>query len=294
MPEQAKRTLYSLSPAYQRNVDPEDYEVVVVENASPHLLGASAAESSGPNVRHFLRDETASSPVFAVNFGAERARGRVLGLMVDGARLLSPGVVELALLAHRADTGALLSVPGYHIGSELQQRAVQAGHDEAAEARLLASIAWPEDGYRLFDIACFSGSCAGGFLVPYAESNCFCLAKDAFERLGGFDERFTSRGGGYVNLDLYVRATSLSDTTLFVTPGEGTFHQFHRGVTTGGVEQGEREKLMEDLHAEYMAIRGHAFTTPRREALLLGKVPANARRFVEQSVKAWSHRGGPA
>lgn len=290
MPEQAKRTLYSLSPAYQKNVDPEDYEVVVVENTSPRLLGAADAVGGGPNVRYFLRDEASSSPVFGVNFGARQARGRVLGVMVDGARLLSPGVVELALLAHRADARAVLSVPGYHIGSELQQRAVHAGHDESAEARLLSSIAWPEDGYRLFDIACFSGSCAGGFFLPYAESNCVCVGRDTFERLGGFDERFTSRGGGYVNLDFYVRVTALADTTLFVTPGEGTFHQFHRGVTTGGVARDERERLMDDIHAEYKAIRGHAFTMPDRDAVLLGRVPPNARRFVEESLQAWSRR----
>jgi hypothetical protein len=290
MPEQAKRTLYTLSPAYQRNVDAADYEVIVVENESPRLLGALEAEKSGPNVRYFLRDEGSASPVFAANFGAAQARGRVLGMMVDGARLLSPGIVELALLADRAAADALVSVPGYHLGSELQQRAVGSGYDELVEARLLSSIAWPEDGYRLFDIACFSGSCAGGFFLPYAESNCLCLGKDTFEQLGGFDERFVSRGGGYVNLDLYVRATELSGVTLFVTPGEGTFHQFHGGITTGGVASDERERLMEDIHGEYKAIRGHPFAMPRREAVYLGRIPPNARRFVEESVQSWARR----
>jgi GT2 family glycosyltransferase len=290
MPDQAKRTLYTLSPAYQRNVDAADYEVIVVENESPRLLGASEAESSGPNVRYFRRDEGFSSPVFAANFGAAEARGRVIGLMVDGARLLSPGVVELALLAHRAEAGALVSVPGYHLGSELQQRAVSSGYDESVEGRLLSSIAWPEDGYRLFDIACFSGSCAGGFFLPYAESNCLCLGKDAFERLGGLDERFVSRGGGYVNLDFYVRATELSGVTLFVTPGEGTFHQFHGGITTGGIASAQRERLMEDIHDEYKALRGHAFAMPQREAVYLGRIPPSARRFVEESVRSWARR----
>src|ERR1051325_9076614 len=102
MPEQARRTLHSLSPGYQRNVDPDDYEVIVVENESPRLLGATAAEGSGPNVRYFSRADGSSTPVFAMNFGAAQARGRVIGAMVDGARLVSPGVVELALLAPRA------------------------------------------------------------------------------------------------------------------------------------------------------------------------------------------------
>lgn len=290
MPEQAERTLHSLSPAYQRGVHAAEYEVVVVENRSERLLGEERAMARCPNARYFLLDGHSPSPAHAVNFGSSEARGRLLGVMVDGARLLTPGVVELALLAERADSGALVSVPGYHVGSELQQRAVHGGYDEATEERLLRGIAWPEDGYRLFDIACFSGSCAGGFFLPYAESNCLCLSKTTFERLGGFDERFRSPGGGYVNLDFYVRATELSETRLFVTPGEGTFHQFHRGITTGGVREDAREQLMEDIHAEYEALRGHRFAMPTREAFYLGRIPENARRFVDDSVRSWARR----
>lgn len=299
MPDQAARTLHTLSPSYQRDVDPSDYEVIVVENESPRLLGPERALASGPNVRYISGDGRSPSPAHAANRGASEARGRVVALMVDGARLLTPGVVELALLAERADPRAVLSVPGYHIGSELQQRAVDSGYDAAAEERLLASIRFPEDGYRLFDVACFSGSCAGGFFRPFAESNCLCLSKHAFERLGGFDERFASPGGGYVNLDFYVRATELADTRLFVTPGEGTFHQYHGGVTTGGIREEAREKLMEDIHAEYQALRGHAFAMPTREALYLGRIPPNARRFVHESARQCvrappDERGGSA
>lgn len=288
MPDQARRTLRSLSPAYQSGADSSDYEVIVVENESSSLLGETAALESGPNVRYFLRREQIASPVFALNFGAARARGAVVGAMIDGARLLSPGVVELALWIHRADPGAILSVPGYHIGSELQQRAVDSGYDETAERALLSSIGWPEDGYRLFDIACFSGSCAGGFFLPYAESNCLCLPKSAFDRLGGFDEGFVMAGGGYSNLDFFVRASELPGVRVFVTPGEGTFHQFHGGVTTGGVREAARQSLMDRLHDEYKQLRGHEFRMPRYEVRLIGKVPPNARRFVDESLASWT------
>src|SRR5436190_15597908 len=93
MPEQASRTLHSLSPAYQRNVDPSSYEVIVVENDSPRMLGEERAVTSGPNVRYFLRRERISSPVFSLNFGASEAKGPMVGVMIDGARLLSPGIV---------------------------------------------------------------------------------------------------------------------------------------------------------------------------------------------------------
>lgn len=287
MPEQARRTLHTLSPPYQRNVRAADYEIIVVENASDRLLGFEDAERSGPNVRYFLRDDASGTPVGALNFAASQARGAMVGVLVDGARLLSPGIVELALMAHRAAEGAVLGVPGYHLGTELQQRAVESGYDEAAESRLLASIDWSSDGYRLFDIACLSGSCAGGFFVPFAESNCLCMPKTTFERLGGFDPAFVSPGGGYVNLDFYVRLCELPETTLFVAPGEGTFHQFHRGVTTGGLRDEARARLMTDIGAEYRSLRGKEFTSPSREPFYLGKIPVNARRFVQRSARSW-------
>jgi glycosyltransferase involved in cell wall biosynthesis len=290
MPEQARKTLHTLSPAYQRNVLARDYEVIVVENASDRLLGAEVAEASGPNVRYFLREESSQSPAGAVNFAASLARGSMIGVLVDGARLLSPGIIELALMARRASANAMLAVPGYHLGSELQQRAVDSGYDEAVESRLLSEIDWLSDGYRLFEMACLSGSCAAGFFLPFAESNCLCVSRGLFERLGGFDAAFASPGGGYVNLDFYARACELPDTTLFVTPGEGTFHQYHGGVTTGGLRDESRARFMNEIRGEYRRLRGKDFVLPDRDPIYLGRIPRSARRFVHQSARSFEPR----
>lgn len=287
MPEQARRTLRSLAPGYQKNVSSGEYEIIVVENVSPRLLGRDAAEAVSPNVRYVLHEGASRSPGPAANLGVSLARGDRVGLLIDGARLLTPGVVELALMASRMTDRAVLSVPGYHLGERIQQEAADGGYDEAAEAALLERIAWPEDGYRLFEVACFSGSLREGFLVPFSESNCLCLAKRLFDELGGFDPAFASAGGGFVNLDLYERIVTRPDVTLFVTPGEGTFHQFHGGVSTGGVRGEERERMMEAFVREYEAIRGRAYAVPGREALLLGAIPPAARRFFRRSAAAF-------
>ncbi len=71
MPDQAEKTLYSLSTAYQQGVSEDDFEVIVVENASSAVLGETRACQYGNNVRYFYRQETLPSPVPAVNFGAE-------------------------------------------------------------------------------------------------------------------------------------------------------------------------------------------------------------------------------
>jgi len=198
--------------------------------------------------------------------------------------------VALALLVDRLGEGGVLSVPGYHLGRELQQEAVASGYDDAVERGLLEGIGWPEDGYRLFDIACFSGSCKGGFFVPFAESNFLSVHRALLDRVGGIHPGFVSRGGGFVNLDLYAEICAAPDCELYVAPGEGTFHQFHGGVTTGGVPAAAREALMAGFVAEYRALRGRDYHLPTREASFIGAVPAPARRFVKASLESWDAR----
>ena len=83
MPDQAEKTLYSLSTAYQRGVSEADYEVIVVENASSAVLGEQRACQYAGNVRYFYREETLPTPVPAVNFGASEASGSHITIMVD-------------------------------------------------------------------------------------------------------------------------------------------------------------------------------------------------------------------
>ena len=49
MDKQAEKTLFSLSPAYQRDVEESDYEVIVVENNSDEMLGQKRASENTVN-----------------------------------------------------------------------------------------------------------------------------------------------------------------------------------------------------------------------------------------------------
>lgn len=283
MPEQAKKTIYSLCSQYQRGVNDSDYEIIVVENNSSDVLGETAATSYGNNIRYFLRDETEPTPVHAINFGVEQARANTLSIMIDGARMVTPGLINYALVAMQLAPKVVISVPGYHLGEKLQQEAMLEGYDETLEHSLLESIEWPKDGYRLFDIACLSGTSAGGFFKPIGESNCLFLDKDTYDQIGGCDPRFNESGGGQVNLDLYKRACELPDTVLVVLPGEASFHQFHGGVTTG--QKGSvRRQAMEAHFAQYAAIRGEPYSPPEKRAIYLGSVPDSALRFIRHGA----------
>ena len=87
MPEQAERTLYTLAPQYQREVAESEYEVIVVENRSERMLGATRAARHAGNVRYFEREESQRTPVHAIAFGAEQARGTHIAIMIDGCLL---------------------------------------------------------------------------------------------------------------------------------------------------------------------------------------------------------------
>ncbi len=287
MPDQAEKTLYSLSTAYQRGVSEADYEVIVVENSSDRVLGEQRACQYGGNVRYFYREESLPTPVPAINVGAEQARGTHISVMVDGARMLSPAVVSYTLAATRLHHTPVVAVPGYHIGHMLQQRAVLDGYCEEEEQKLLASIDWPSDGYRLFEIACLSGTSRAGYFKPIGESNCLCVPVQLWRDLGGFDPAFTETGGGQVNLDFYKRAVESPDTLLVILIGEGSFHQFHGGITTG-TQGSERVKAMQDHFNQYASLRGGPYVSPDKRPVYLGSVHDSAIRFLQQGAdQAW-------
>lgn len=283
MPDQAEKTLYSLSPAYQQGVGESDYEVIVVENCSNRLLGEQRATQYASNVSYHLRDETTRSPVNSINFGAAQATGSHLAVMIDGARMVTPGVVRLALDVFRMSPHAAVSAPGYHIGHKLQQVAVNEGYDEKAEAKLLAGIDWPSDGYRLYDIAVLSGSCQGGFFSSNYESNFIAMSVRKWQALGGMDARYDDFGGGMANLDFYKRLLEYPGTPFYLLFGEGSFHQFHGGVTTGTLKE-ERDRVFEQIKEQDQRIRGDRRDPPSVTPVLFGTPHPSVYRFIRYSL----------
>jgi len=102
-----------------------------------------------------------------------------------------------------------------------------------------------------------------------------------YEKLGGYDERFQSPGGGLVNLDFYKRACDKLDN-LIILLGEGTFHQIHGGVATNRLP--EHHPYM-NFHNEYVAIRGFDFARSYREPIYFGSVPDQSIPFLSYSAE---------
>lgn len=280
MPHQALNTVRSIAPDHQLGATADDYEIILVENRSDRMTGEAAATAVAPNVRYFARENEGASPVPALLFGISQAKAPNLGLVIDGARMVTPRVIYYALAAFRITPHAVVCVPGYHLGGSEQHR--NPDHDEGAERRLLERADWQTDGYRLFEISTFfRGRHQYGYLLPLMESNCLFFSREDYNRIGGADRRFDMPGGGMVNLDLYKRLVELPSSELFVMPGEGTFHQYHGGVTTTADDG--REELLASFREQYRQIRGSKYTMPERPPRLIGAVPGWAIPALEFS-----------
>jgi len=205
--------------------------------------------------------------------------------MVDGARLVTPGILSLAAAAFRAYRDPTVAVLGWHLGEDLQHRSIAGGYDQAREDAFLAAIDWPRSGYRLFEIAVLTGSCVGGWFRPIGESNAVFVRRDAYGRLGGFDERFDFPGGGFVNLDFFRRAVLRKGSELVILLGEGTFHQLHGGIATNARSEQERQDLQRRWETQYKALRGGAFDMPEKRPIYLGGISPSVLPSIASSVQ---------
>jgi hypothetical protein len=291
MPRQAMNTLLSLSVPYQKNVTADDYEIIVVENDSGNNLDPAAVGALGSQFHYHLRNEAGVSPVPAVNFAFSQCRGSQIGLIIDGARMVTPRVIEYAMLGAKITEHALVMVPGYHLGERDQKFHLQTGHSEQLEIEKLEQLAWQDNGYRLFQWACWSSSNQRGYLQPMQECSALFCSADNFRLIGGADERFDQAGGGSINLFLYRKLGMLPTTQLYVLPGEGSIHQFHGGVTTQELPDDEaRRAVLKSFDTRLEEVWGAPFKALTREPMLLGAVTHWAQPFLEKSSDMASQR----
>ena len=281
MGREARRSLLSLTRRYQQGLDGTRYEVIVVENGSApgERLGSEAVESLGRPFRYLdMGDDATPSPVAAMNRGLEESRGRAVALMVDGAHVLTPGVLRHGLAGLDAYAPAIVATQAWYVGPGQQGDVMRAGYDEAVEDALFKQIGWPADGYRLFEIGHFAGD--RDWLDGLWESNCLFAPRGLLEQVGGFDEAFAMAGGGYCNLDLYERLASAPGVRVVTILGEGSFHQLHGGTTTNQADPLERRARIRSYVDHYQPVRGRPFRGPEKPIHYVGGFATEAAKRV--------------
>ncbi len=253
MAREAARTLKSLTRAYQIGAGDIEYEVICIDNGSREALSADWIRSFGPEFRLFEPEHILPSPVAAMNAAARQARGHHLAIMIDGAHLLSPGVLREAADAVAESPGAVIGLRQWFVAGD-QRFLARSGWTRDQEDMLFARANWPGDGYGLFSISMAVWESPNQWFDAMSESNCLFVPAELFARIGGFDEGFDEGGAGYANLDLFRRAADASGEPLIALIGEASFHQFHDGTTTN-VDDEEKERRVRTYEQKYLRLR---------------------------------------
>ena len=276
MVREASRTLHSLSRAYQRGIQSLAYEVVAIDSASTQPLSKHAVGSLGKEFRHEEFKTGSASPTDAVNWGVANTTGQWVVVMVDGAHILSPGVLAGFVRASRAFDNPFIVVPPTHLGPGHQDKTVPAGYTRQREDEMLAAIDWKADGYQLFQVTGSPSDASAGWFGCQYESNCFCLRRATWQKLGGFDCRFQLARGGLVNLDFFRRAVESTDLDYVMLLGEASFHQTHGGAP----------HPVGEFAREYESIRGKPYDRARRRPVYFGSISQQCLPLIRISADA--------
>jgi len=276
MRREAPRTLYTLSSGYQ-NVSPDLYDVVAIDNGSAEALDPEIVRSFGDNFHYLYFRPEHPTPLEAINFCAKAVGSEYIMCMIDGARMLSPGVLGLSMEAWKTSEDPFVYTIGMHLGTELQNHALLNGYDQDEEDHLLESVDWRNDGYELFRISVPAASSRNGFFSPIAESNCFSLRRDRFLALGGYDERFVSPGAGLANLEWFNRVNAEETISPILLLGEASFHQYHGGVATNVPL---KESPWNQMQEEHRKIFGERFKALGRRPKYYGMLDERYHRAL--------------
>ncbi len=281
MARELPRTVQSFTAPYQQGMSLSDIEIVLVDNGSTTPV---RREDFDPdiNLRLIRVEDGGVSPCRAINEGVRAASADMIGIVIDGARMASPGAVKTALDAARFSPTAFVATLGFHLGPKVQQVSVTEGYNRHVEDALLASIGWPANGYRLFEISALGESYRHGVLAAPPETTFFVMNKAHYWDIGAYNEAFVTLGGGLASFDFFDRAVAAAGEHFVMLVGEGTFHQLHYGATTqaGGVRRkAEGDRTLGEIFAdEFAAITGRRWQPSAILPSLYGRITHPAMR----------------
>src|ERR1035438_414278 len=129
MRREIPRTLRSLSVPYQRNMARADYETILVDNGSDQPWNEADFADLDLDLRIVNLRNAAGSPAPAVNRGLSEARGKLVGVLIDGARMVTPGLLDACRRAACLYPRTIVATLGFHLGFEHQAASIPKGYN---------------------------------------------------------------------------------------------------------------------------------------------------------------------
>ena len=234
MAREIPRTVESFLPPLQLGARDVSYEIVILDNGSPTPVDRKTIpRAENVDVRVIRIESAKSSPVFALNdCVARHVRSENVMICIDGARMASAGIVVRAIENMQRDPHSCVYVSSRHLGPDLQFRSCMEGYNQRTEDDLLAACDWQSDLDNLYGSSVWAGAVLDGRYSAINESNAITMSRETYAQIGGFDERFDIRGGGFCNLEFFSRAMARPAANNIILYGEATFHQYHGGAST--------------------------------------------------------------
>lgn len=255
MERELKRTVLSCLAPFQVGLHDKSIEIIIANNDFDSRIELADLPVG---VSEVINVTTRSiSPVQVMNQAAKKAKSRNLLLILDGARMVSPNVVNNTIEILSRSSNFISTPIAFHLGPKHQSLSVLEGYNKEQEDLLLEEINWQSNGNSLFNISSLAGANPDGFYGSISESCAFGISKKMFLRLGGYESSFISAGGGFATLDLFKRAVEHKKTKLFVMVDSGSFHQLHGGVSTSP------DAPHQLWHDEYESIRNNKYSIPQ-------------------------------
>jgi hypothetical protein len=258
MENEINNTLYTICD-YQAKSS-VDYRVTVLDNGSnpPMRIGNF---DNRVDVRYI--ENATKSPLGAMNALIAEGHSEFICVVLDGARLWSPGILRKFYNSISLDRSSPSTVTAYHLGPVHQSFSRDYGYDKEAEFLMLEALDWRENGYQLFDVSVLAGANPDGEKGQMNESCCLFLERSLWNKIGGFNEKFVSAGGGFGTLDLFNRLMIETKGQIHVLAGEGCFHQIHGGISTSS------NPPFIEWENEYAQINGELYIKPRVNPVLI-------------------------
>ncbi len=264
---EARNSLYSLSAEYQTSVTPDQYNVIAIDSGSSKPLNPKVVESFGPNFSYHQVSTKHPSPTASLHFGLSLVKTPYVGIIIDGAHILSPGILKYFFEIQSFKPNSFVYTTKYHLGKYHQNDSMTLGYNQELEDELMNSTNWKENGYLLYHISNFHNAPFNEFLFSL-ESNCFFVLTNELRSTKIFEQPYHSIGGGFINLALFKHFSEHPKFDNYLLLGEGTFHQFHEGASTNVARELHPIK---EYRKEYLNINGVPFKKPIYDTYYYGK-----------------------